>query len=41
VTAGGDTAPEGWDAAVDRAGGSQVILGTSDGAPAVFARSIG
>jgi hypothetical protein len=41
MTAGGDTAPEGWDAAVDRAGGSQVILGTGGDAPAVFARSVG
>ncbi len=38
MTPDGDTAPEGWDEAVDRAGGSHVIFGS---APPVFARSIG
>ena len=37
MAAGGDAAPEGWDEAVDRAGGSHVIFGD---APAVFARSL-
>ena len=40
LTPHGDAAPDGWDAAVDRAGGSQVIFGAGGAAPAVFARNI-
>ena len=36
----GDAAPEGWDEAVDRAGGSHVVFGAGDNAPTVFARSV-
>ncbi|MGW4944411.1 hypothetical protein ACWEOZ_22795 [Actinoplanes sp. NPDC004185] len=41
MTPGGDSAPAGWDEAVERAGGSQVIFGYGDNAPLVFARSVG
>jgi hypothetical protein len=34
----GNAAPEGWDEAVTRAGGSHVIFGPHRDAPAVFAR---
>ncbi|MFG2052869.1 hypothetical protein ACGFI9_02460 [Micromonospora sp. NPDC048930] len=36
----GDVAPAGWDEAVDRAGGSQVVFGAGADAPAVFVRSL-
>ncbi|MEV4705764.1 hypothetical protein [Actinoplanes sp. NPDC049316] len=40
LTPAGDAAPEGWDEAVDRAGGSHVAFGADAGAPTVFARNI-
>ena len=41
MTPGGDAAPDGWDDAVDSAGGVQVVFGAGGNASGVFARSLG
>ena len=41
LTPGGDAAPEGWDEAIARAGGSHVLFGSGEGAVGIFARNIG
>jgi hypothetical protein len=41
LTPGGDAAPDGWDEAIDRVGGSHVLFGSGEDAVGVFARNVG
>lgn len=41
MAAGPDPAPDGWDEAVERAGGCWVVFGRSPGVPPTFAGSLG